>query len=235
MKQLRQIDLDFLKKQEAAYIRPLLLLAMLPEILLVKDLTGGIYLGMAAALGLLLFESICFFLARSLDAWLRYVAFLVLAVALALGTGTVLSLLLPVQAGQQVWLIAAEELTSFYLIEKLAGVRIKGQTADKPKEKEVQAEREATHWKGFLPSMLPHFEAATEYMLFLVLFGMVRNLLGMASAAAFLLSGGFLTAAFLLFFWKFSGTMEKEFEPWPKDALTVGMVLLILAGFMGLL
>lgn len=224
MKKFEKISKDSLLKIEEIHTLPLMLLAMVPVLMVLVDLLSGIFLGLATVLVFLLLEGSMYLIGRDLSSRWRSGAYLVMLVALAIASGVFLQPILYERTETSLLLVIAEQIASVYLVNKLLKNR---------KKKENPEQKQGI--RTFLRMLLFCFEAAMEYMIFLVVLGVLRELLGKWLGATQLLGGGFVLTAGLLFLWKATGTMPERFWKMPRFALSVGFVLFVVLGFVCLI
>lgn len=228
MMKIKSISRETFLKIEDMHMLPLMVLAWIPTLFVVKDSLSGLFLGFASVFLFLLLEGSALWLKKYLNPVLQMVSYLVMLAALSGIMGIILQLLLfrrtDVLFFESSYILLAacvlEQVTSVYILRKLV----------KAQKKEAAERR-----KEVIEKFLACFEAAVEYLLFLVIVGLLRENIGKWVVPARLLSGGFLLTAALLFLWKLTKTMPERFQKLPRFALNAGLILLVLAGFMGLL
>ena len=152
-----------------------------------------------------------------------------------------------------------EQMTSVYILHKLIMAHQKEETVETKEMKEkvddgdvreseekveikeiidmedIRKKEAAKRRKEVIDKLLACFEAAVEYLLFLVIVGLLREYVEKWVVPARLLSGGFLLTAALLFLWKLTKTMPERLRKLPRFALNTGLILLVLTGFIGLI
>lgn len=230
MMKLKSISKEVLLKKEEKYMLPLMVLAWLPPLFVVRDGLTGLFLGIATVFLFLLLEGSALWLKKYLNPVLQMVSYLAMLIALSGIMGIALQLLLFARTNVLFFeraniLIAScmlEQVTSVYILRKLVKVHKKEETAKTNEGKEI------------IDRLLACFEAAVEYLLFLVIVGLLREYIGKLFVTARLLSGGFLLTAALLFLWKLTKTMPEQLRKLPRFALNAGLILLVLTGFIGL-
>lgn len=230
MIKLKKINKSTFLRMEEIHTLPLMLLALFPVFFVLTDIASGIVLGLATVLGFLILEGSMFWIGRYLDSGWRETAYFIMLVAIAGIMGIFLQLMLFKRIDLSPWAFIIEQMTSIYIVRKLYRFQSKKEEQVQKIETEAKANRYI-----ILREFLTRFEVATEYMVFLVLLGFLREFMGKWIGLAQLLSGGFLLTAGLLFLWKLTKTMPEKFRKLPRYTLSVGLILLVLAGFVGLL
>ena len=233
MMKIKSIGKETFLKIEEMHMLPLMILAWIPPLFLIRDVITGLFLGFATVLLFLLLEGSAFWLKKYLNPVLQTVSYLVMLTALSGIMGIVLQLLLfertnvLILGRTNIFLAACvlEQMTSVYTLRKLV----------KAHKKETKENEEKVEIREMIDRLLACFEAAVEYLLFLVIVGLLREYVGKWVVPARLLSGGFLLTAALLFLWKLTKTMPECLQKLPRLVLSTGLILLVLTGFIGLL
>lgn len=245
MMKLKNISRETFLKMEEKYMLFLIILAWLPSLFVVRDSLTGLFLGFATVFLFLLLEGSAFWLKKYLNPVLQRVSYLVMLAALSGIMGIVLQMLLFERTNVLVFeksnilLVSCvlEQVTSVYILKKLvkAGTKEAKENEEKINTKE-NIDKEAAERKGeVIDKLLTCFEAAVEYLLFLVVIGLLREYIGKLLVPARLLSGGLLLTAALLFLWRLTKTMPERLWKLPRFALNAGLILLVLTGFIGLI
>lgn len=226
------------RKMEELHRLPLMILAWLFPLFLVKDMVTGILLGVGTVLAFLILEGSRIVFEKFLGPVLQALSYLIMAVSLSGMIGILLHLVRMKEIQAPFYCFVLEQLASIYLmkvvVKETGKVQIKGERAE---EKEVGAEKieNKTEGKTVWNVLLPCFAVAAEYMIFLGIFGLLREYIGKWVVSAGLFSGGLLITAGLLFLWKLTKTMPERFEKLPEMTLSTGLIVLVFAGFAGLL
>ena len=220
MMKIKSISRETFLKIEDMHMLPLMVLAWIPPLFVVKDSLSGLFMGFASVFLFLLLEGSALWLKKYLNPVLETVSYLIMLAALSGIMGIILQLLLFKRTNVRISACVLEQVTSVYILRKLV----------KAQKKEAAERR-----KEVIEKFLACFEAAVEYLLFLVIVGLLREYVGKWVVPARLLSGGFLLTAALLFLWKLTKTMPERLQKLPRFALNAGLILLVLTGFMGLL
>ena len=224
MIKIKSISREKVLKIEEIHVVPLMILAWIPSLFVVRDILTGLFLGIASVFLFLLLEGSALWLKKYLNPVLQMVSYLVMLAALSGIMGIILLLLLFERTNVLISVYMLEQATSVYILRKLV----------KAHKKETKENEEKVEIKEIIDRLLACFEAAVEYLLFLVIVGLLREYVGKWVVPARLLSGGFLLTAVLLFLWKLTKTMPECFQKLPRFALNTGLILLVLAGFIGL-
>ena len=250
MMKLKSISKEVFLTKEEKYMLPLMVLAWIPPLFVVRDSLTGLFLGFASVFLFLLLEGSALWLKKYLNPVLQMVSYLIMLAALSGIIGIVLQLLVFERTNVLIFersniLLAAcvlEQVTSVYILRKLVKAHKKETKENEEKveireiiDKEAIPEKEAVkRRKEIIEKLLACFEAAVEYLLFLVIVGLLREYVGKWVIFARLLSGGFLLTATLLFLWKLTKTMPERLRKLPRLILSTGLILLVLTGFIGL-
>lgn len=234
MMKIKGISREKVLKIEEIHMLPLMVLAWIPSLFVVKDSLTGLFLGVATVFLFLLLEGSALWLKKYLNPVLQMVSYLIMLAALSGIMGIVLQLLVFERTNVLVFgksniLLAAcvlEQVTSVYILRKLVMAH---------KKAEMVKTKKGERQKEIVGRLLACFEAAVEYLLFLVIVGLLREYVGKWLVTARLLSGGFLLTAALLFLWKLTKTMPERLRKLPRLVLSTGLILLVLTGFIGLI
>lgn len=213
------------RKMEELHRLPLMILAWLFPLFLVKDMVTGILLGIGTVLVFLILEGSRLLFEKFLGPALQIVSYLAMIISLSGIAGILLHLVRVEGTDAPFYCFVLEQLASIYLMKGLVSGVEEGNRAATGKETDKSV------WK----KLLSCFEIAAEYTIFLGVFGLLREYAGKWVASAGLLSGGLLITSALLFLWKLTKTMPERFEKLPGMILSTGLVVLVLAGFAGLL
>lgn len=227
------------RRMEELHRLPLMILAWLLPLFLVKDMVTGILLGAGAVLVFLILEGSRLLFEKFLGSILQTISYLIMVVSLSGIAGILLHLMRMKEMDVPFYCFVLEQIASIYLIKALVNGTGEGKikrekTEEKAEEKEEKIE-EKTGEKNVWETLLPCFAAAVEYMIFLGIFGLLREYAGKWVVSAGLFSGGFLITAGLLLLWKLTKTMPERFSKLPGMMLSTGLIVLVLAGFAGLL
>ena len=227
MMKIKSISKETFLKIEEVHMLPLMILAWIPPLFVVEDKLTGLFLGFASVFLFLLLEGSAIWLKKYLNPVLLVVSYLIMLAALSGITGVFLQLLLFERTNVFLFICVLEQMTSVYILRKLVKAH--------KKEEDAEAKESEERKKEVIDRLLACFEAAVEYLLFLVVIGLLREYVGKWVVPARLLSGGFLLTAALLFLWKLTKTMPEYLQKLPRFALNTGLILLVLTGFIGLL
>ena len=235
MMKIKSISKETFLKIEEVHMLPLMILAWIPPLFVVEDKLTGLFLGFASVFLFLLLEGSAIWLKKYLNPVLQAVSYLIMLAALSGITGVFLQLLLFKRTNVLffgrtnvfLFICVLEQMTSVYILRKLVKAH--------KKEEDAEAKESEERKKEVIDRLLACFEAAVEYLLFLVVIGLLREYVGKWVVPARLLSGGFLLTAALLFLWKLTKTMPEYLQKLPRFALNTGLILLVLTGFIGLL
>lgn len=221
------------RKMEELHRLPLMILAWLLPLFLVKDMVTGILLGAGAVLVFLILEGSRLLFEKFLGSFLQKVSYLIMVVSLSGIAGILLHLMRMKETDVPFYCFVLEQIASIYLMKALVNGAREGKTKEEAEESvtEEKKEEEKKVWR----ELLSCFEIAAEYAIFLGIFGLLREYVGKWVASAGLFSGGLLITAGLLFLWKLTKTMPKRFAKLPGMMLSTGLIALVLAGFAGLL
>lgn len=232
MTKLEHIKTSF-QKIEDQHRLPLMLLAWLFPLFLVKDMTAGILLGAGGVLAFLLLEGSRFFFEKFLPPVWQAASYLVMLVSLTGIMGILLHLLQTEQADMSVYWFMLEQAASVYLMKMLMQ-EIKKRKSSEAEEKTAETDIEERGRKRVFKALLACFETAVEYTVFLGILGVIREYAGQWMPFVNLFSGGLLITAGLLLIWKLTKTMPERLKKLPEMTLSMGLVGLVLAGFVGL-
>ena len=233
MTKLEHIKTSF-RKMEELHRLPLMILAWMFSLLLVKDMAMGILLGAGGVLAFLILEGSRFFFEKFLPPVWQAASYLIMLVSLSGILGILLHLLRAERTDVPVYWFMLEQAASIYLMKMLM-FEIEKRKSSKTEEKTAETGAEEGNGKRVLKMLLSCFETAVEYMMFLGILGVIREYVERWVPLVQLFSGGLLITAGLTFLWKLTKTMPERFTKLPGMVLGTGLIGLVLAGFAGLL